>query len=116
MELTEHLTKLLAGDDPVASVTQFLKTEIDAAYQENITVSTRESRATECSWDRGGECSLLCCTKTCYLFLPFRVFQQPPQQPPQEDPEKGLGKLMYSKELVYSYQLQSLLLLTILWT
>ena len=54
MELTEHITKLLAGDDPVASVTQFFRTEIDAAYQENITVSTRESRATECSWDRGG--------------------------------------------------------------
>jgi hypothetical protein len=60
MELTEHITKLLAGDDPVASVTQFCRTEIDAAYQENITsfsaatstASSRRSRkrARELAW------------------------------------------------------------------
>lgn len=43
--LTEHIAKLFAGDDPVARVAQFVRTEIDAAYQDNITVSTRESRA-----------------------------------------------------------------------
>jgi hypothetical protein len=50
--LTERLTEIVQGDNVVEKLTQFFRFEIDAAYQENMTVSISESRATNCSWDR----------------------------------------------------------------
>lgn len=52
--LTERLTEIVQGNkvDVVEKLTQLIRCEIDAAYQENMTVSISESRATNCSWDR----------------------------------------------------------------
>lgn len=65
--ITSTVTRLLGTQNAVESLTQFVHNEIDAALQENLTVSTSESRATNFSW---GGCSFLCCTKQCYHFLP----------------------------------------------
>ncbi len=51
--LTERLTEIVQGNKVyVEKLTQLFRCEIDAAYQENMTVSISESRATNCSWDR----------------------------------------------------------------
>lgn len=43
--ITSTITRLLGTQNAVENLTQFFRNEIDAVLQENLTVSTSESRA-----------------------------------------------------------------------